>query len=45
MLSETVNKIVNDPQVIDALFRAAGQTPPMRTGVMVPASVGAALAK
>jgi uncharacterized lipoprotein YajG len=39
MLSIIVTKIVTDPQVIDALFKAAGKTPPADLGVTVPASV------
>jgi uncharacterized lipoprotein YajG len=38
-LNKIVNKIVTDPQVIDALFKAAGKTPPADLGVTVPASV------
>jgi len=41
LLNKAVNQIVTDPQVIDALFRAAGKTPPADLGVTVPASVSA----
>ncbi len=41
-LNKIVNKVVTDPQVIDAIFRAAGKTPPSDlTGATVPASVAA----
>jgi len=39
LLNKTVNQIVSDQQVIDALFQAAGKTPPANLGVTVPASV------
>ncbi len=39
-LNKIVNKVVTDPQVIDAIYRAAGKTPPPDVaGVTVPASV------
>ncbi|MBU2736372.1 hypothetical protein HAQ00_11735 [Acidithiobacillus caldus ATCC 51756] len=41
LVNDMVNQIVTDPQVIDALFRAAGKTPPADLGVTVPASVSA----
>ena len=40
-MNKIVNQIVTDPQVIDALFRAAGKTPPTNLGVTVPVSVSA----
>ncbi len=41
-LNKIVNKVVTDPQVIDAIYRAAGKTPPPDVaGVTVPASVAA----
>ena len=40
-MNKIVNQIVTDPQVIDALFRAAGKTPPTSLGAPVPASVSA----
>jgi len=42
-LNKIVNKVVTDPQVIDAIFRAAGKTPPPDVaGATVPASVATA---
>ncbi len=41
-LDKIVNKIVTDPQVIDAIFRGAGKTPPAAVaGATVPATVAA----
>ena len=41
MLNKIVNKVVDSKPFIDALFRAAGKTPPANLGVTVPASVSA----